>query len=598
MPLLLLAAASTTTQFASSGQLERWRRHIARTPQALHIVLDAGADAQQEHLGTGAHVEPTASASRPGSTELNDEESSALACIHGVGQPCGTELVASVLNIEQRDAEAILEQLVSRAWLTRLRQGNAGPLAGGEAAYQPCNPEAMALEWERLPVSRRTEIHQRLARCLEATTDGGAHELAPRVAMHYSRAHKPVQALEWYLNAAALNTRRCGQRLALAHLTRGEAQLNALADHECREWTAVLKLAAARAHTALEGVGSPQADQCYREVHQLQTGIESPERRFETLWEIWIYYMNSAPLAEAVSVVDELKVLAKRLDSADALMHVHHASWALAFMLGDLTRVKRHARQGIALCSEGGAGGIAMTRGCTPADAHAVNHHAGVCAGFFLAWVDGLMGRREEARTGLDAGVSHARDVGHPFSLALTLVISAAASCAAGDPVNAHRYADEASALSCEHGLVILQAWSRIYQGWAEARLGDVESGLRLMHDGLSVCEHTPLWLFRPFQNSLYAEVLLDNGLFEEASRRLDEAFDVAERTGDRVAWAEMHRLRGELTLATNAGKDFGRQAEKDLVKALEFAMFQGANLLVERAHESLNRLRGGQKVG
>ena len=593
MPLFLVAVANTKAELVSSGQLGRLRQQIARAPDAWHLVLGSDADELGEDLGTEASPAPTGSEAGLRCQDLNDQERDVLACIHCVGQPCDTDLVANALSLAVPDAQAALENLLSAGFLSRGLPVNAATAPGGGSVYLSCNVEASAAEWERLAVSQRTKIHHRLARCLEAATDGGVHELAPLVALHYSRAHNPLQALQWHLNAAALNARRCGHRLALAHLTLSGTQLNALAEYERSEWAAVLDLAMARVNTGLEGVGSPQAEQCYRQVHRLQSGLESVEQRFASLWEIWVYYLNSAPLAEAVAVVDELEVLAKRLDSADALMHVHHASWVLAFMLGDLTRVQRHARQGIALCSDGACEGIAMTRGCTPADAHAVNHHAGVCAGFFLAWVDGLMGRREDARTGLDAGVSHARDVGHPYSLDLTLVMSAAASCAAGDPVNAHRYAEEANSLSCQHGFAILQGWSRIYRGWAEAKLGDVQAGLSLMHDGLSVCEKSPLWLFRPFQNSLHAEVLLDNGLFEEASCSLQEAFEIAERTGDRVAWVELHRLRGELTLVTNASMDFRRRAEKDLVTALEFAMFQGANLLVERAHASLNRLRG-----
>ena len=162
----------------------------------------------------------------------------------------------------------------------------------------------------------------------------------------------------------------------------------------------------------------------------------------------------------------------------------------------------RNTRKGVALCGSATGDGMGLTRGCTPADAHAVNHHAAVCAGFFRAWTEGLMGQRDDARSGVDGCVSHARDAGHPFSLALTLVMCSAALCAAGDPVHAHRYAEEAVSLASAHGFPLLAGWSRIYLGWAEARLGDVTSGLRLMQEGLSVCEDSRQWLFRPFQLS------------------------------------------------------------------------------------------------
>jgi predicted ATPase len=170
--------------------------------------------------------------------------------------------------------------------------------------------------------------------------------------------------------------------------------------------------------------------------------------------------------------------------------------------------------------------------------------------------------------------------------------MAAAAMCAAGDAIHARRYAEEGQFLARDHGFGVVEAWSAVYRGWAEARLGNTTEGLETMRRGLSLCENTDLWLFRPFQLSLLAGELLECGDVEEAAYNVQEALEVAERVGDRVAWAELHRLRGEIAMATARTREESQQAERDLLTALDFATGQKADLLVDRAYASLERLR------
>jgi len=291
---------------------------------------------------------------------------------------------------------------------------------------------------------------------------------------------------------------------------------------------------------------------------------------------------------EAARVVDQLSELARQLGAPKLQLAVYHARWCIAHMLGDLATVQTCTQSGMEACGKADFLGTAMTRGCTQSDAHLTNHHAAVCAGFFRGWADGLMGRTDEAKVGLDAAIAHARDVGHVYSLDVALVMSAAALAAAGEPNTTRRYAEEANLLSVEHGFSVLDGWSGVYLGWAEARLGNVQSGLATIREGLAVCGDTPLWLFRPFQLTLYSEVLIASGLYMEAHAAIEEAFQIAERTGDRLAWAEMHRLRGELTLANSPNRGAKIQARHDIQTALDFAEYQQANLLIERARVSL----------
>jgi predicted ATPase len=79
----------------------------------------------------------------------------------------------------------------------------------------------------------------------------------------------------------------------------------------------------------------------------------------------------------------------------------------------------------------------------------------------------------------------------------------------------------------------------------------------------------------------------VDLGQFGVGLGLLDEAIRTAEQTQERVYEAELHRLRGDLLLAS--GKN--REGETELEQALAVAHNQGARFWELRAATSLARL-------
>src|SRR5262249_14702419 len=93
--------------------------------------------------------------------------------------------------------------------------------------------------------------------------------------------------------------------------------------------------------------------------------------------------------------------------------------------------------------------------------------------------------------------------------------------------------------------------------------------------------------LLLPHFLALMAEALGADGQTKEALRVLDEALEIAERTGERYYDAELHRLKGELQL----GESDSIAAEACFNHALEVARSQNAKSLELRAALSLARL-------
>jgi hypothetical protein len=113
------------------------------------------------------------------------------------------------------------------------------------------------------------------------------------------------------------------------------------------------------------------------------------------------------------------------------------------------------------------------------------------------------------------------------------------------------------------------------------------------MYEGLAAFRGTGLWLFRSHQLALAADVELENKMYDAAARSLDEAFSVADSAGDRLAAAELHRLRGEHAIAVARTPDDLAAGERDLRAGLAIATATGADYVRARAAQSLERFDG-----
>jgi len=150
----------------------------------------------------------------------------------------------------------------------------------------------------------------------------------------------------------------------------------------------------------------------------------------------------------------------------------------------------------------------------------------------------------------------------------------------------ARQRALESAAISREHSFVLMHGWASVFEGWALAELGDPDSGIPVMREGLARARTNGSSLFLPVLFGVLTEAQLKCGRVSEARTTLAEALALAARTGDQVSLSELDRLAGELCLIDGADV----RAEQHLRVALERTRVQGAKLLELRTAVSLSR--------
>jgi predicted ATPase len=203
-----------------------------------------------------------------------------------------------------------------------------------------------------------------------------------------------------------------------------------------------------------------------------------------------------------------------------------------------------------------------------------------------LAPVLDLLGLRQQAVELVDDAIARSRDLS-PLVRAGVLTSAALVTGLRRDPVLAHEHASEAFALAGK-----LPAWlsyATAVQAWAQALHGDAEAGAGRLRESLDDIQARGARHLVPWGLGLLAEAELLAGRPREAIGLLDDALARAQRSGERMYLAELHRLRGQALLAGSPVRSAEARAALDAAVAV--AREQGAALLERRAAEDLGRL-------
>ena len=116
---------------------------------------------------------------------------------------------------------------------------------------------------------------------------------------------------------------------------------------------------------------------------------------------------------------------------------------------------------------------------------------------------------------------------------------------------------------------------------------GSIQDAMGQMQQGLATKRATGAEIKVPYYIGLLAEACRRTNRTTEGLNQLSEAFDLVERTDERWYEGELHRLKGEMLIAT-ADR---RSAEPCFSCALATAQKQGAKFFELRAANSLARL-------
>jgi tetratricopeptide (TPR) repeat protein len=493
-----------------------------------------------------------------------------------IGSEFPYELLHAVHPVAEEDLQRALRSLTD-AELLYVR--GIAP----DATYQFKHALIRDAAYEALLKSRRRELHRLVARTI-VDKFSALQEAHPEVlARHWTEAGETEQAILCWQQAGQRATQRLANVEAIAHLTKGLELLKAQPDTpERAQQELLLQLALGAPLIVTKSWASPEVGAVYTRTQELCRQIGGTPLLFQALEGLWLFHFNRGEFQSACGLAEQLLDLAQRQHDPAFLMGAHCALGTTLFRLGELVPAQEHLEKSIALANPQTSSPYAFSFAYDPR----------IGSLSYTVWNLWMLGYMDRALKRADETLTLAQELSHPFRLAFALIYNVRVHQLRREVQTTREQAEAVIVLGTEHGFTTATV-GRIWKSWALVEQGH-EEAIGQMRQGIAALRATGTSTLSSFLG-LLAESCGKRGRTEEGLAAVTEALALVNETGERFWEAELHRLKGELTLKQSGiqrlESSIQKAAEECFQKAITIARRQRAKSLELRAVISLARL-------
>jgi predicted ATPase len=509
---------------------------------------------------------------------LPAEEKDLLQTLAVIGKEFPLSLVRAVVGVSADELGRVLDDL-------QLGEFIYEQPAVGDIEYTFKHALTQEVAYNSVLIERRKLLHERAGAATEELYGGRLDDHLTALAHHFSQSHNTTKAIHYLRLAGAQAVRRSANREAVVHLKGALDRMNSIPDSPQRSRDELdLLVMLGPVMMTLAGYASLESEMVYLRARNLCVQLGDNTRLFPVLWGLWICRVSRAELDQARHLAGELASLAEGLGDEALKLEAHHAMWNTLWLRGELTAARLHTERGAALYDPHQHGSLAALYG---------GHDPGVCGRSQAAVVEWLLGNPERALESSRDALTLAHELAHGESLAWALSMAAIVDQLRGDRAGAGVHAEALIALSAEHGFAQWVAVGTILRAWAGSEAANSEIKLANMRQGIAAWRAAGARRWNPYFLALTVETCCALRRVDEAREVVAEALDSVDRTGERWYEAELHRLRGELSLM--GGESAQSDAEEHFRRAIEVSRQIEAKSHELRATTGLARLLAKQ---
>jgi len=486
-----------------------------------------------------------------------------------LGRSFSHELISAVAGIPQPRLNESLKQLATAGLIF---QHGTPPHA--EYAFKHALVQDVA--YDTMLRSRRKQLHGRIAAILEGQFPEIIETRPEVLARHCVEAGLAERAVGYLRKVGERAIARGAMPEAVAQLRKGLELLSRLPnDGRRQEQELDLQLMFGRGLMATKGYGAPELGETLARARKLCEQLGQTKQLAPVMCGQWVFCSVRAELLQAERHTEEVRHLVEGRDDAAWKCFAQIISGDVSLWLGKFIDARSYLESALSLWDAS-----YRALGPLPEDPH-------VHILKFLYRTLICIGDIDQARLQRDEAMAEARRTS-PYNLASMLRHIWYGDWAIGG-VEAKqallRLAEEVVAIASEHGFALPLAFGNMARGWCLGVLGQPKEGIALLEEALTKFPSGSR-LGAPFHLVALAEVYGKAGQPKEGLKRLAAADELIEKTGERWAEAEMHRLRGNLLLSANRHD----AAEDSYNRALAVAGRQSAKFWKLRAATDLAR--------
>ena len=426
----------------------------------------------------------------------------------------------------------------------------------------------------------RQQYHKGVAQLLEVQYHETVESQPELVAHHYTEAGCAEPAIVYWQRAGQQASERSAYPEAISHLTTGLDLLQSLPETwERHQRELPLQTELGAAWVVVKGHASSEVEAAYTRARVLCQQLGDTEDVFLVLLGLWRFYIVRPDFSLAEQLSESLFALAKRRDETPLYVIAHYAVGLSLFYRGELLPAYPHLEAGIARDTPAQRDSTLFRVGQDP----------GVVCRIIGAWALWLQGYPDQALARAQDALELASQLNHPFTYAFALNFVSIVCQFRRDSQDVNDQAEAAITLSTDQGFTLWLLMSTLLRDWALVALGQQETNLMQMRQGLTDWHASGAELFIPYFQSFMAEGYRALKQVDEGLDALNEGIEVMERTGERWYEPEIHRLKGQLLLIQSP--DNASETEVYFRKALDIARHQQSKSLELRVSTSLAKL-------
>jgi DNA-binding winged helix-turn-helix (wHTH) protein/predicted ATPase len=539
---------------------------------------------------------------------LAPEEERVLEAASLAGSEFSAATVAAALETEVIQIEEHCGRLAEQQQFLRLAGISEWPDGTRAAQYGFLHALYQEFWHERVSVGHQQQWHRRMGERKEAAYGQRAGEIAAELALHFEQGREYRKAVRYLQQAAERAAQRSAYQEAITLLTKGLELLKALpATPERTQQELTLQLALGAPLVATKNYAAPEVERVYTRAQELCRQLGETPQLFLALMGLVGSHITRGQLQTARELAEQCLGLARSAHSLTRLMWVHSVLGQIFCCLGEFARAQDHLEKAIALYDP---------------QKHAplisgVAQDSKVSCLCFAALVLWSLGYPDQALKASQEALTLAQELSHPYSLAWALSYAAILHTLRRERQALQARAKALLALSSEQGFPHALAIGAGSRGWVLAEQGQGEDGIAQIRQGMVAYRATGAEHLRTGFFIWLATACGKVGQTEEGLTLLAEGLAVVDKTGERMYEAELYRLKGTLTLQSQAspGQISGKfqasqdksevanpqsltpnpqaeaEAEACFLKAIEITRKQQAKSLELRAVMSLSRL-------
>jgi class 3 adenylate cyclase/tetratricopeptide (TPR) repeat protein len=481
-----------------------------------------------------------------------------------VGRKAPLQLVARVWAGPPDQLERSLAELQSSEFIFEW------PATEG-VEYTFKHPLTQEVAYNSLIAERRKILHERIGDAMVALHVANLDDHLSEIARHYRSSANDRKALDYLRRAGARAVRRSAHQEAMELLDSAMQLALRIPDEKARAASELAVRVPLNAAIMLRrGYAAPELEKSIMRTYELARELGDPRHRASALISAGAFLLVHGELQRARGLVDELLELADR--QPDLIS-------AANFYCGDLLLWR---------------GEFGAARECFE---RAISHHdlktrtfqdpltSSIAALANTLWI---LGYPDQALGMSERAAREARELGHPFTLAMVSSERTGLLTRIGEHQKALDSANEAIALAKEYGFPIWVAFGGVGRGQALLGLDRCEEATAELRNAVNSLRALGTRLCVPGCMLWIAEAQLRLGQAQAALATLEEARHETELANERLYEAEIARCSAEAFGVIEGETERSREWFR---KAIEIARRQGAKSWELRATMSLARL-------